>query len=453
MSVTSMFTAVSGMSANGTGLSVVSDNIANMNTHAFKSSSVVFGDVISQSLGSTGIGRGTLLNDVSAEFSQGAFESSSNVLDMAIDGDGLFVVKKGLETVYTRAGQFGIDKQGYAVNANDYKLQGFQFSVSGASSTVIGDINVSAINSQPMATENAKVYANLDAKETIPVDNFDELNPETTSNFTSTLTVYDSIGNSHVVNIYYRKSVELPSGNTWQWFAVVGANDSQSGLQEIQAGGLLLFNSGGALLDEQDLPDDVLGSPLTTEYHSLSDGAAGGTDFTVSEGFNFSGGATQLQEIDFDFGINISTELGSGLEGSTQFGAASTTSYLDQDGYAAGALKNVTISNDGLMTGIFTNGQTKDIAQIVLAKFISTEGLIKIGKNLYVESNDSGQPIVTAAGSTGTGLILSNTLELSNVDLAEEFVRMIILQRGFQANSKMVTTSDELMMELVNLKR
>ncbi len=438
MSITSMFTAVSGMNVNGQGLSVVGDNIANMNTHGFKTSTVVFGDIVSQTVGSLGIGRGALLNEVSQEFTQGAFENTPNVLDLAVDGDGLFVVKKGNSTFYTRAGQFGIDKQGYATNPDGFKLQGYQFSIAGASSTVVSDINVASINSQPRNSSAVTVYANVDSRASIP-DDFSLSSPETTSNFTSTITVYDSLGNAHVVNIYYRKNQAISTtngwaatypalgGNEWQWYAVVSASDTTSGDIETQARGTLEFNTNGALYKQ--------------------------TTNASPSGFDFTGGATQGQSIAFDFGDDIANDSATGLEGTTQFGTTSTTSFLQQDGYSAGTLKNLTINNDGLMSGIFTNGQTKNIAQIVLAKFISQEGLIKQGNSLYAESYESGQPIVTSPGNSGTGHILSNTLELSNVDLAAEFVKMIILQRGFQANSRMVSTSDDLLGELVNLKR
>ncbi len=447
MSVTALYTAVSGMNANGLALSVVGDNIANMNTHGFKASTVIFGDIVSQSMGSVGIGRGTKMNDVSSEFTQGAFENSSNVLDMSVDGDGMFVVQEGNARFYTRAGQFGIDKQGYAVSSDGLKLQGYGYSAStGAASTVLGDINVSSVNSEPSPTSEVTIYANVNATESVKAA-FAVGTPEDTSNFTSTLTVYDTLGTSHVLNVYYRKaqtiaiatSAATPApdaswvtgyaalgGTEWEWYGVLGATDSQTGLPAIAASGKLEFTTSGALYDE----------------------------LTIATDFDFAGGAGQSQTITFDFGESIVTDASTtGLEGSTQFGSDSNTSYLSQDGYSAGSLKNVTISDEGVMTGIFTNGQTKNVAQIVLAKFISVEGLLKMGDNLYSESFESGQPIITAAGSTGTGNILSNTLELSNVDLASEFVKMIIMQRGFQANSRMVSTADELMMELVNLKR
>ncbi len=463
MSVTSMFTAVSGMNSNATSLGVVGDNIANMNTHGFKSSSIVFADIVSQSSGSGGIGRGSRINDVGQEFTQGAFENTPNVLDMAIDGDGLFVVKKGNNTFYSRAGQFGIDKTGFAVNPDGYVLQGYQFDVQGNSSTVVADVNVASISSLPNQTSRLSIYANLDSTEISPAA-FDVTNASNTSNFTSTITTYDSLGNAHVLNVYYRKGATIAAGDTpanaaaggtaygvpptatwpagygaiggseWEWYAVVSAADAAAvfpattGIDTVMAQGRLEFDTDGALYYAQDLT-----SP--------------------TGGFDFSGGATQNQGITFDFGDDIAEDGTLGLEGTTQFGAVSTTAFLDQDGYSSGTLKSLSIDSNGFMSGVFTNGQTKSIAQVVLAKFISQEGLIKQGNSLYAESFESGQPIVTAPGNSGTGEILANALELSNVDLAAEFVKMIIMQRGFQANSRMVSTSDELLQELVNLKR
>ncbi len=452
MSVTSMFTAVSGMNTNATSLGVVGDNVANMNTHGFKSSSVVFADIVSSQGGSNSIGRGVRINEVGQEFSQGAFENTPNVLDMAIDGDGLFVVKKDSNTFYTRAGQFGIDKLGYATNPNGFVLQGYQFDVQGNSSTVVADVNVASISSTPNATTALSVYANLDSTEVTPAA-FDVTDPSTTSNFTSTITVFDSLGTSHVLNIYYRKGQTIAGagtpanggteagggatwpvgygaigGSEWEWYGVVSAADATSGVDTVMAQGRLEFNTDGAL---------YYGQTLTSP----------------TGGFDFAGGATQNQAITTDFGDDIAFDATLGLEGTTQFGAVSTTAFLDQDGYSSGTLKSLSIDSEGFMSGVFTNGQTKTIAQVVLAKFISQESLIKTGKSLYAESFGSGQPIVTAPGNSGTGEILSNTLELSNVDLAGEFVKMIILQRGFQANSRMVSTSDELLQELVNLKR
>ncbi len=426
--LTSMFTAVSGINANGTALSVIGDNIANMNTTGFKSSRAAFGDILSQNLGGDQIGRGVQVGSVSPEFTQGTFENTANVLDLAVDGDGLFILKDSNGTFYSRNGQFSIDKDGNVVNPTGQKLQGFLYSATGTPTSGLGDINVASLNSAPKSTSKVTINANLDSRATIP-STFSVSDPNGTSNFSSSLTVYDSLGRGHVVNVYFRKSAESSSGNTWQWFAVVPASESSSGSAEIQAQGTLSFDNNGALSSESSIT-----YPLT------------------SGGFDFNGGAAAGQTIDFDFGTSKS-EGGTGLAGTTQFGAVSATIFQSQDGYASGALKNLTITQDGVMTGVFTNGQTRGIAQLALAKFLAPTELTKMGRNLYAESNASGQPVITAPGTSGTGTVLSNTLEQSNVDLAEEFVRMILSQRAFQANSRMITTSDELMMELVNLKR
>ena len=427
--LTSLFTGVSGMSANGMALSVISDNVANMNTTGFKTSRAVFGDILSQQLGESQVGRGVVLTDVAPEFNQGTFENTSSVLDMAVDGNGLFILNDSSGTSYTRAGQFSVDKDGYVVNPGGSRLQGYGFSATGTASSGLGDINVSSKNSAPNSTQNVTINANIDSTSTIPAA-FDITDPYNTSNFSSSITVYDSLGNGHIVNVYFRKSVQAATGNTWEWFGVVNGTDSASGTTEIQAQGTLGFTNNGELDTES-----AITYPL------------------ASSGFDFNGGAATGQVIDFDFGTAITTDGGTGLDGTTQFGAASSTSFQNQDGYSSGSLKSITISPDGIMTGIFTNGQTRGIAQIALAKFIAPTGLTKMGKGLYAESVGSGQPIISTPGVSGTGSLLSNTLELSNVDLAEEFVKMILSQRGFQANSRVISTSDELMVELVNLKR
>lgn len=426
--LTSLFTAVSGMNANGTALSVIGDNVANMNTAGFKSSRVSFGDILSQSMGTSQVGRGVLMSEITPMFTQGSFENTSNVLDLAVDGEGLFIVSDNNGVAYTRAGQFTLDKSGYIVNANGMRLQGYILNNTG-STAGLGDINLSTLNSSPNPTSEALISANLDSRASIPPA-FDVTDTATTSNFSSTITVYDSLGVSHVINIYFRKDTETATGNTWEWFAVVNDTDSASGSTEIQAQGTLDFDSNGALDDES-----AVTYPL------------------ASGGFDFTGGAAAGQVIDFNFGTNIASEGGTGLDGTTQFGSNSATIFQSQDGYSSGSLRNITITQDGYITGIFTNGQTRAVGQIALAKFLAPTEITKMGKNLYAESNDSGQPIITVPGTSGTGVVMSNTLELSNVDLAEEFVRMIISQRGFQANSKMVSTSDELMQELINLKR
>ncbi|RMG57189.1 MAG: flagellar hook protein FlgE [Deltaproteobacteria bacterium] len=424
--MTSLFTGISGINANGIALSVIGNNIANSNTVGYKSSRTIFGEVLSQTLGGSSsmqIGRGVNVQAVEALFTQGSFETTSNPLDMAIEGDGFFILRDPNGAIfYSRAGQFHVDKDGNIVNPEGLQLQGYLISQSGQ----LGTINVASINSPPNATTRVDISANLDSREVI-LPAFDVNNPDNTSNFSTSLTVYDSLGNSHLVTVYFRKAVEAPTGNTWEWYAVVPGTDTVSGVAEVQAQGTLDFDNTGALVQE---------SPVT---YPLG-------------GFNFSGGAAPNQAIAFDFGQSI-TEGGSGVDGTTQFGAPSSVLFQNQDGYTAGSLYSLVVGNDGIITGVFTNGQTRDIAQVALARFIAPTALAKVGRNLYSESAASGQPIIGTPGTSGRGSLISNSLEMSNVDLADEFVKMIAAQRGFQANARVVTATDDLLTELMNIRR
>lgn len=430
----SLFTGISGMKANGIALSVIGDNIANMNTIGFKASRVTFGDVMSQTLtsgtSSSQIGRGVFMSDISPLFTQGSFESTGNALDMAIDGDGFFIVKDNAGVYYTRAGQFALNRDGFIVNPSGLKLQGYHYTTEGQLTGILGDIDISRFNNSTAPSSTINISANIDSR-SIPVSGgFDiDVNDDGTTgdidpnsyHFSSTVKVYDSLGNARHITLYFTKT----NTNEWQWNAVVEGNDSASGNTEIQANGTMTFDSTGALIS------------LTTNNGTVPPG----TTAIVDALFNFGGGASLNQPVDVNF-LNF-----------TQFAAESGTLFQSQDGFPAGTLKGLSISQEGIISGIYTNGQIKSIALIAAAKFAAPSELIKFGKNLYSESFESGHAHIGTPGRLGIGRVISNALELSNVDLAEEFVRMISAQRGFQANSRVITTSDELMQELVNLKR
>ncbi|MBI3014041.1 MAG: flagellar hook-basal body complex protein [Candidatus Tectomicrobia bacterium] len=253
----------------------------------------------------------------------------------------------------------------------------------------------------------------------------DRFNPITSSNFSTSITGYDSLGNPHTLSVYFRKD----SNNTWSWSALVDGGDitgGTTGINEEEAKGQLTFTSDGAL----------------------------NTESTTSSIFNFSGGATQGQVIALDFGTSLVTDAGTtGLDGTTQFAGVSSTISQSQDGFSAGQLQSVGIDDDGIITGLFTNGQTQSLAQVALARFASVEGLNAAGGNRFSETQASGQPIVGVPDTGGRGTIASNALELSNVDLASEFVTLIKTQQAFQANARVISTTDSLLTELVNLKR
>jgi flagellar hook protein FlgE len=216
-------------------------------------------------------------------------------------------------------------------------------------------------------------------------------------------------------------------GNRWHWYAVAPGADSTSGQIQVGAVGTIEFDTGGKLVQ------------YTQGFNS----------------FNFEGGVTQLQQISFDFANGAQGTLGggSGLTGTTQFGTSSSVLFQSQDGYTAGSLQSLIVNQNGSMTGVFTNGQTLKVADVALARFIAPTELTKAGRNLYTESNGSGVAIIGTAATSGRGRIFANSLEASNVDLAEEFVKMIAMQRGFQGNTKVISAADELLTELGNIKR
>jgi len=419
--LTSLYTAVSGLGANGTALSVIGDNIANVNTVAFKGSRANFSDVLSASLGGSSalqVGRGSNITSVQKLFGQGTLETTGNPLDMAIDGDGFFIVNEGSTggaSFYTRSGQFVIDKDGYLTTPGGMFLQGKPIDALG-NKGALGSILLTTAVSSPLATSTATMQVSLDGREGTPaaawVAPVAALPASNTYNYSSAITVYDSQGNNHLVNVYYRKT----GANAWDAHVVwdTNTNPALPPAYSSQTVGMT-FNTAGALL-----------TPAAP----------------VSVNLTWAGGAvTTPQAVAFDFA------------NSTQFGSPNATIFQTQNGYANGSLRALTISQDGVIAGIFTNGQTKDIAEVQLAKFTAPAELVKVGKGLFAESSDSGQAVTDAPNTSGRGTIAASSLEAGNVDLAEEFVRLIAAQRGFQANTKVITTTDELLNELLAIKR
>jgi flagellar hook protein FlgE len=423
----SLYTAITGLNANGTWLSVIGDNIANLNTVGFKASRIAFGDVLAGIVGSLQVGRGVLVSNISPLFTQGSFETTPNALDLSIDGDSFFVVNEQGARYYTRAGQFTIDKDGNIVNPEGLILQGYLADTSGNITGTLGNLQVAGTQSLAHPTTNASIAINLDATAAIQATPFtldgngDGTNDDPANyNFSNTVTVYDSQGGIHQVTLYFVKTAD----NAWDVHYTY--QDPANPAALVDAGTQsLTFDTNGALVNDNS------GTPIS---------------------FNFGTSVTAPQSISFDYGTGTA-ESGTGLDGTTQYASDFGVMHLSQDGYPAGNLKNMSISENGVITGVFTNGQTRAIGQIALAKFTAPDGLAKLGRNLYAESFDSGQPLIGMANTAGLGRVLSNSLELSNVDLADEFVKMISAQRGFEANSKIITTTDELLQELVNLKR
>ncbi|MEP6890885.1 MAG: flagellar hook protein FlgE [Nitrospirota bacterium] len=404
--LTSLFSAVSGLNTYGNAMSVIGNNIANVGTAGFKSSRASFADLVSASLGggsTTGkVGLGVFLNDVQTSFVQGSLSNTGNTLDLAIDGNGFFNLRDNAGTVsYSRAGQFKVNNLGEIVDPSGRFLQGYQASATGIILGTVGNITLSTATIAPQATSTADVEANLNAASTVPATAFDATDA-TTYNFSNGMTIYDSLGAQHQVQMYYVKA----AANTWNLHSQIdgGATTARTDL---------VFNSSGVL--------------------------TGGGAQTFS--LPITGGAATPQSVAMDFSAI------------TQYGSASNLTNQTQDGFTSGSFQSLSIDSGGQVLAKFSNGQTRTLAQIVLSRFTNPDGLTRSGENGFAETIDSGAPLDGAPTNNGLGRLLSQTIEQSNVDLGKEFVDMIITQRAFQANSKTITTSDEMLQELVNLKR
>ncbi len=424
--LTSLYTGASGMGAHGGAIGIVGDNIANVSTVGYKRARAGFADVLGGSLRGQRLGAGVRLGGVDQQFEQGSVQQTGGTLDLAIRGRGMFTVSGTHDgrsaQYYTRDGRFALDNAGYVVDARGLRLQGYVTDPSGVAATAPSDLQLAGHASPPVATAIANVSLNLDAGATPPAA-WDPANPQATSNYATSATVYDSLGTAHRVDLYFRAQ----SGGAWEWHAMVDGGELTGGTAGVAAeiaSGALQFTTAGALDTE-----------TTT---------ASSADFV---------GATAGQAIGFDFGDAITTDAGTGLAGSTQFAGASAVNALDVDGHGFGALVDVVIDEDGTIAGVFDNGETRALARVALAMFGNEESLARAGDGLYAETSASGQPLLAAAATGGRGAISGGALEGSNVELGDELVTLIAYQRAFQANVKTVTTADEMLAEIASIKR
>ena len=413
----SLFAGISGLRANSTAMTVIGDNIANVNTTAFKSNKSSFANILSQSLGgggsaTDGIGRGVEFWAASPSWSQGSIETTSNSTDMAINGKGFFMVEDDSgSSFYTRAGEFSFDKDGYLVNPDGLYVQGYAVSSIAPDGTVtlgaIENINVPGESmTPPQATTSSTLDINLDSGAAV------------NDTYSSTQSIFDSLGNAIPLTLTFTKtaanawtaSVSVPTGTVATPATDIGITNAN-----------FTFDGSGNLNS---------GSDPSITLTNLTNGAA---DITINWDLFDTAGASHGDLV--------------------QYAGTSTTNFNTQNGYAAGSLRGISVDENGFVTGAYSNGELTPLYQIVLTDFPSYFGLSKMGNNLYAESRASGQamPGVPLSGSLGS--ISPSAIEMSNVDLAQEFVKMITTQRAFQANSRVITTSDEVLQELISLKR
>ncbi len=428
MSITqAMWTGVAGLSAESNALGVVGDNVANSSTIGFKQSRAVFEDILGGAVGQN-IGGGVRMLRAQQIFAQGSMVNTGQATDLALSGDGFFVVKGALDGVdgefYTRAGQFTIDNAGNMVNPQGLHLQGYPANTDGTFQATPADIVIPTAPLPPKPTSNIEVDGNLDATpEPATVTPFDPLNPGNSSNGVSTTKMYDSLGAEHDVTIYY---VNTGAGQ-WEYHAMVDDGAEVAGGTPGEpfeiASGTLTFNPNGTLQDHQ-------ANAATVDFVN----------------------ASPAQTFTLDFGTSINAG-GTGTDGLTQYDKPNDISGGSQDGYSSGSIQGVQIDGNGVVMGVYDNGQQIPVAQLAVAKFASNDGLNRNGHNLWSASLKSGDALLGAAGAGGRASVVSGALEQSNVDIATQFVEMIAHQRAFQANSKTITTADEMLQEIVQLKR
>ena len=424
--LSSLYTGVSGLSAQGEALSVTADNIANSQTTGFKASRAEFQDVIAKSLkgilGGNQIGRGVKVGAVNPILTQGNTDPTEKVTDLAIAGEGYFTLSGTDGVSYTRDGSFKFDKEGFLVT-NDYqRVQGYVTDEQGRLINKTGDIRFPRALVPARATTEIKLDLNLDSR-VEPTKKFNVKDPYQTSHFATGIEMYDSQGNKHLVTLFFNKTKD----REWEFKGMADGKQVTGGkegeLAEVLTG-KLVFTEDGKLFSQQ----------------------------LTSSKLNFKGGAKQNQQIKLRFGDAIA-EGGKGIDGSKQYGKESDMISWIQNGAAAGTIMNLSFNDEGVLSAIYSNGETKDLAQIALAKFENAEALYKVGNNRLKESRDSGVAALAAPNRAGRGKMFAKSLERSTVDLASEFVNLIAQQRAFQANAKTITTTDELLSEVIQLKR
>ena len=484
----SLYSGVSGLKNHQTRMDVVGNNISNVNTTGFKSSRVTFSDTLSQTLsgasaptenrGGTNpkqIGLGSATSAIDTLFTDGSVQSTGVNTDLCLSGNGLFIVKDGNLSYYTRNGNFKFDKEGYYVNSDGLKVQGWSATTPGDAINTNGQPSEICIPAgktmAASATSKATFSSNLNAAEpmiksitittadgkteTINTDGktFKVGAPYTIGGTASTIasltlnmtdgtnttetegsftvgyskpkttiaTVYDSLGNSHNVVIYMTKTGADNTGSTWRMS--LADVDTKTG-----ASTATLKDSNG-----KDIKLEMTKAEVKFNVNGGYDNGFGTTKLTLTNG------AVGTQTVDLDF-----TAL-------TQY-AGSSTAFATTDGNAAGTLKSVSIDSNGVITGTYTNGLNVQEAQVAIAQFNNASGLTKTGNSLYTESNNSGTPNIGTISDLGC-TVTPSSLEMSNVDMASELTDMIVTQRGYQSNSKIITVSDELLETLINMKR
>ncbi|WP_045214750.1 flagellar hook protein FlgE [Desulfonatronovibrio magnus] len=513
----SLYTGVSGLQAHGAKMGVIGNNIANVSTVGYKGSRMHFEDFMSQDINTSSgvgqVGRGTNTAAVFADFQQGALETTSEATDVSIGGDGFFVVspKGSEENYYTRAGNFRFDKEGFLVDPSGNVVQGWEIRPQtiqpGVTATQGQQVQIQGVpqniqlenfqsppeetsrvtkivnldSSAPSATgAGAEIFDAWDATQDPPID------PALYIHQTS-MKVYDENGGAHTLTTYFDRmdsddetnwlasqNPPLPNGyQVHEFIVTVPPEDDQrpwgpvpgAQNQGIVMQGRAVFNAAGEMMAMRDLENFTPGPGQTVpSFDDLDNPDGYSQNGYPLMGLSFLGavdpvtGLDEVQLVELNFGIKNNNGAQdqawiSGALSSTSYSAPSSTVQQSQDGYGPGQLQNVEIDRDGVLTGRYSNGQVLELYALTLADFNNKWGLRREGSNLFSETRSSGDALTGLANSGSFGSIAGNSLEMSNVDLATEFVKMITTEKGFQANSKTITTTDQMLNVLIQMKR
>lgn len=470
---------LSGLNAAVQNLNVIGNNVANANTVGFKESQAQFADVYANSLVGSGglqVGSGTTVATVAQQFAQGTITVTSNSMDMAINGNGFYRMDNNGTVTYSRNGQFQLDQNGFMVNAQGLKLTGYPVSATGA--ILPGNpvpLQMSAAPLAPKSTVNVTAGLNLNANATAPATAvFNPMDPTSYNNSTST-TVYDSLGNSHVSTMYFQQQPLplAPLGNasmaagsstmtlsgstaglaTGDTLTVAGVTYTISGVTNattLTVTPATVAAVGPSAPTATNAPSGTWNTYLTVDgasvpalpatLTSLTFNTSGTLASAPTAAATFTPPGAAAQTLTFNFGST------------TQYGAPFGVNSLTQDGYTTGQLTGVNTSANGTIVGSYTNGQTMSLGQVVLANFSNPQGLQSLSGNQWAQSATSGAPLVGAPGSASLGVLQSSAVESSNVDLTSELVNMITAQRAYQANAQTIKTQDQLTQTLINLR-
>ena len=391
--------AISGLNAAQSDLSTTANNIANAGTTGFKNGRAQFSDIFTRGSAING-GAGVRVSDVKQDFNQGSIEFTGNELDLAIGGNGFFVVKESDgSTSYTRAGAFSVDSSGVVTNSNGQKLQVYLSGNNGTGG--IGNLTLSKADRAPKATTNVKLGLNLPANATVPTGTFSQSDSSTYSHSVSTV-FYDAQGTAKNSTLYFSKTATAN-----QWDVRVAVDGTMQGAPEVET---IAFDANGALV----------GGGGTATAGAISFAALTGISFSMTE--------------------------------ATQRGAAFSVNSIDQNGYTSGRLTGVSVDPMGVINGTYSNGELEKLGQIAVANFTGLDALQQKGGGSWVETVASGPALLGTPGAAGFGQIESNSLEASNVDMTKELVHMITAQRNFQANAKLISASDQIAQTIINLR-